>query len=85
MAGNNDTRLADLHDLFCTTLRKRLENGEDHVVAKTGDIVKTDCSAATLREIRQFLLDNEVNCVPTKTNPLGQLAAAASKLPFPKE
>jgi hypothetical protein len=80
-------KLSSLHELLADVMRKRLEDGEDHVVAKTGEILKTDCSAATLREIRQFLADNKIDAERKPGTPLDKLASAAERknvLPFPK-
>jgi hypothetical protein len=80
-------KLSSLHELLTDVMRRRLEYGEDHVIAKTGEILKTDCSAATLREIRQFLADNKIDAERKPGSKLDQLATAVEKrnvLPFPR-
>lgn len=70
-----------LHDLLCEQFKNRLTKGEDHV-SKDGTVIKINPSAATLRELRQFLADNDINADSKPGTPLGNLAEAAG-LPFP--
>lgn len=78
----NATTPEELHQLLCEEFRRILENG-DVEKDDEGKDRKIPASAAKLKEIRQFLADNNITGVPAPKSPLGDLAA---KLPFtPKE
>lgn len=83
MSGANDpqdTRLHALHGALCDHFAKLLVDGEEHVT-KEGEVVKTPPSAATLRELRQFLKDNEITSVPGPKNPMGNLVGTLPRFP----
>ena len=57
--------LADVHELLAQWCLERLREG--------------DATAADLNIIRQFLKDNNIDCVPTENNSMAKLA---EELPF---
>jgi hypothetical protein len=77
----NENKIVELHGKLCDEFTKRLNRGEK-VVSKEGEEFFQDCSAATLKEIRQFLLDNKIEALLETSRPLKRLV---SNLPFPKE
>lgn len=79
-AGRNDTRLEDLFDAFAAHLSERLKG--EKAITKDGEAVTLPCSPAILKEIRQFLLDNDIKGLPVPGSPMGNLTA---NLPFPSK
>jgi len=57
--------LIELHELLAKELLARIQSGEE--------------KASILNVARQFLKDNNIDCVPTETNSIGKLA---EELPF---
>lgn len=74
----SDHEVAQLHSLLCGVFRKILQDGQIKLT-KDGDVVTVTPDAALLKEIRQFLLDNDVKAIPAKGTPLGDLVG---DLPF---
>lgn len=59
---NLEEILSQLHSELASELLERVRSGE--------------ATASELSVVRQFLNDNNISGVPTKENPLGQLASA---------
>lgn len=70
--------LRALYDKLVEAYNDRLANGEDAVL-KDGSVIKTTCTAATLKEIREFLKSQGIDADGTKHKGVQSLA---SKLPF---
>lgn len=64
----SEEELSKLHKALAEVLTELIKSGE--------------ASAAELSVARQFLRDNNIDCIPKKGNPLGSLMEA---LPFPDE
>lgn len=80
MVKSKEAVLGEIHDLLCEHFRKVLNEGEQKVV--DGELVRADPTAATLREVRQFLSDNNIDATAAAGSPLAKLKDAAV-LPFP--
>lgn len=75
------TKLYQLHNAFAEYLKGVLENGE--VVQFKGETFKVSPTSGTLKEIREFLKDNEITGIAVDGSPLGELASTPLKsLPF---
>jgi hypothetical protein len=80
-AAPQDDLLRQLYDKLVEAYTDRLDHGEDAVL-KDGSILKTTCTAATLKEIREFLKSQGIDADGTKHKGVQSLA---SKLPFQPE
>lgn len=80
MAKATSDSLGNLHDLLATTLANAIKEGTPVYNAEGKQVGKTIAGAAILNVARQFLKDNNIDCAPEATNPLGLLKEAA--LPF---
>ncbi len=82
MSSRNDASAPDslqsLHEALTEALAQRLREGEDHVT-KDGEKIKVSASAATLREVREWLKQNGIEANGVKNAGLRNLA---SNLPF---
>ena len=80
MAKATSDALGNLHDLLANTLAQAIKEGVPVVNQETGEVTKAPAPAAILNVARQFLKDNNIDCAPEATNPLGLLKEAT--LPF---
>jgi hypothetical protein len=76
MTAATDKQVAEIHGLLASMFRQILTEGAVRL-AKDGEVVKVTPDAAMIREIRNFLLDNDIKAVPKKGTPLGDLVEAA--------
>ena len=79
MAKADSDKLGNLHDMLAETLTQAIKEGIPLVNQETGEVIKAPAPAAILNVARQFLKDNNIDCTPSATNPIGLLSEA---LPF---
>lgn len=79
MAKADSEKLGTLHDMLAETLTQAIKEGIPIKDEETGKITKAPAPAAILNVARQFLKDNNIDCSPSSTNPIGLLSEA---LPF---
>lgn len=70
----SEGKLGELHDAIASELLARLERGESIWDSKSGSIIDLPgATTATLSVIVRFLADNDITCVATDANKVGQL------------
>lgn len=75
------TKLYQLHTAFADYLKGVLESGE--VVQIKEKTVRVSPTSGTLKEIREFLKDNDITGIAVDGSPLAELASTPLKsLPF---
>lgn len=79
MAAADSDKLGNLHDMLAETLTQAIKDGVPIKDEESGKIIKAPAPAAILNVARQFLKDNNIDCKPSATNPIGLLA---DSLPF---
>lgn len=76
MTAATDKQIAEIHSLLAAMFKEILSTGVIRL-GRDGEVVKVTPDAAMIREIRNFLLDNNVTALPTKGTPLGDLVDMA--------
>ena len=78
LANSTVNEMGDLHGLIARTLKDQILNGTN-VVGKDGSVYNISVTPATLNVARQFLRDNNIECLGATNEDIQSLTEA---LPF---
>ncbi len=82
MSNETVAGMGDLHGLLARELTDQLKNGIKVINKETGEIETVSATPATMNVIRQFLRDNNIECLGTNNEDIKDLV---DELPYETE